>query len=57
MKKVIRVRDKRSRERVEKKFLRKRKVLAVITDLRDLRSDMVRKADIVILDESQQRSS
>jgi len=56
MKKVIRVRDKRSRERVERKFLQKRKVLAVITDLRDLKSDIVKKADVVILDESQQRS-
>ncbi len=50
--KVVKVKNKKSRERLEKKFLKKRKVLAVISDLKDLNSDFVKKADIVILDES-----
>ncbi len=49
---VVRVKDRRSRERIERKLLEKRKVIAVISDLRDLRSDLVKKANVVIVDES-----
>ena len=49
---VVRVRDRISRERIERKLLEKRKVIAVVSDLRDLRSDLVKKANVVIVDES-----
>ncbi len=48
---VVKVKDRKSRERIERKFLKKRKVIAVIGDLKDLRSDLVKKADVVIVDE------
>ncbi len=51
---VIKVKDRRSRERIERKFLEKRKIIAVISDLKDLKSELVRKANVVIVDESQE---
>ena len=51
---VVRVKDRRSRERIERRLLKKRKILAVISDVRDLKSDFIRKANVVIVDESRQ---
>ncbi len=51
---VVRVKDRRSRERIERRLLKKRKILAVISDVRDLKSDFIRKANVVIVDESTQ---
>ncbi len=51
---VIRVKTKRERDLLEREILKRRKVLAVVTDPKDLESDLVRKADVVILDESQE---
>ncbi len=51
---VIKVKDRRSRERIERKFLEKRKIIAVISDLKDLKSELVKKANVVIVDESQE---
>ncbi len=50
--KVIRVKDRKARERIERKVLGKRKVLAIVRDWRDIRSEFVKKADVVIVDES-----
>ncbi len=49
---VMKVKDKRSRERLERRLLKKRKVIAVISDIKDLKSELVRKANVVIVDES-----
>ena len=54
---VIRVKDRRSRERIERKLLKERKVLAVVSDLKDLRDEFVRKANVVIVDESLKREN
>ncbi len=51
---VIKVKDRRSRERIERKFLEKRKIIAIISDLKDLKSELVKKANVVIVDESQE---
>ncbi|RLJ70599.1 hypothetical protein BCF55_0876 [Hydrogenivirga caldilitoris] len=50
--KVLRVKSKRDRERVERRVLGKKKVLAVVSDVRDLNSDFIKKANVVIIDES-----
>ena len=49
---VVKVKDRRSRKRIERRLLKKRKVIAVISDLKDLKSKLVRKANVVIVDES-----
>ncbi len=49
---MVKVKDRRSRERIERRLLKKRKVIAVISDLKDLKSELVRKANVVIVDES-----
>ena len=49
---IVRVKDRRSRERIERRLLKKRKILAVISDVKDLKSDFIRKANVVIVDES-----
>ncbi len=49
---VVKVKDRRSRERIERELLKRRKVIAVISDLKDLKNELVRKAKVVILDES-----
>ncbi len=54
---MIRVKDRRSRERIERKLLKERKVLAVVSDLKDLRDEFVRKANVVIVDESLKRKN
>ncbi len=51
---MVKVKDRRSRERIERKFLEKRKIIAVISDLKDLKSELVKKANVVIVDESQE---
>ena len=54
---VVKVKDRRSRERIERRLLKKRKVIAVISDLKDLKSELVRKANVVIVDESSKDDS
>jgi hypothetical protein len=50
--KVVKVKDRRSRERITKRLLKERKVVAVVSDIKDIRADFVNKADVIILDES-----
>ncbi|WP_457600970.1 hypothetical protein [Hydrogenivirga sp.] len=50
--KVVKVKSRKEREKIERKVLRSRKVLAVVSDVRDLNTDFVRKADVVVVDES-----
>ncbi len=50
--KVLKVKDPKSRERIEKKLLRERKVVGVVSNVKDISSDFVKKADVIIVDES-----
>jgi len=50
--KVLKVKSRRERERIERKVLKKRKVVAVVSDIRDLNSDFVKRADVIVVDES-----
>ncbi len=49
---VLKVKNKKSRERLERRLLQKGKVIAVISDIKDLGSEFIGKANVVILDES-----
>ncbi len=50
--KVLKVKDPKSRKRIEKKLLRERKVVGVVSNVKDISSDFVKKADVIIVDES-----
>ncbi len=50
--KVMKVKDRKSRERLEKKLLRDRKVIGVVCDVKDITADFVKRADVIIVDES-----
>ncbi len=50
--KVVKVKGRKDRERVEQRLLKNRKLVAVISDVRDIRSEFVKKADVIIVDES-----
>ncbi len=50
--KVVKVKDRKSRERIEKKFLKERKVVGVVSNVKDITADFVRRADVIIVDES-----
>ncbi|EDP75993.1 hypothetical protein [Hydrogenivirga sp. 128-5-R1-1] len=50
--KVFKVKSRRERERIERRVLKNRKVVAVVNDVRDLNSDFVKRADVVVVDES-----
>jgi hypothetical protein len=51
MMRVIRVKSKRERERLERLLLRKKKVLAVIDNPKYIGDEFTRKADFVIIEE------
>ncbi len=50
--KVVKVKGRKEREKMERKLLKSRKLVAVVGDVKDIRSEFVRKADVIILDES-----
>ncbi len=55
MMRVVRVKNKRERERVERLLLRKRKVLAVVDSPRYIGDELTKKADVVIIEENPEK--
>ena len=50
--KVVKVKGRKEREKMERKLLKSRKLVAVVGDVKDIRSEFVKKADVIIIDES-----
>ncbi|WP_164930583.1 hypothetical protein [Aquifex aeolicus] len=55
--KVLAVRNKRQKERVISRFLKKRKVVAVVNNPSQLKNDILKKADVVIYEEEDGKDS
>ncbi|WP_461831547.1 hypothetical protein [Aquifex sp.] len=53
---VLFVKDKEQREKALKKLLKKRKVVAVVSKPKDLKKELLKKADVVILVENGENS-
>jgi len=50
--KVLAVKNKKQKEKVISKLLNKRKVIAVVNNPSQLRSDLLKKADVVIYEDN-----
>ena len=55
--KVMVVKNKAQKERVLKRLLKKRKVIAVVNNPLDLRKELLKKADVVIFEEKNGENS
>jgi len=54
--KVMVVKDKVQREKALGRLLKRRKVVAVVSDPSDLKRDIVKKADVVLLEHGEDSS-
>ncbi len=50
--KVLKVEGREKRERLERKLLRKRRVVAIVGSVKDINTEFVKRADVIIVDES-----
>ncbi|NPB07696.1 MAG: hypothetical protein GXN96_02055 [Aquificae bacterium] len=50
--KVLVVKNRNQRERAVRRFLDRRKVVAVVSSPRDLQKEVLKRADVVILEEN-----
>ncbi|GAB6065918.1 hypothetical protein JCM9492_10100 [Aquifex pyrophilus] len=53
---VLFVKNQKQKERALRKLLRRKKVVAVVNRPEDLKRDLIKKADVVILEENEENS-
>lgn len=55
--KILAVKNKRQREKVISRLLKKRKIVAVVNNPSQLKSELLKKADVVIYEEDGEDST